>query len=109
MSDWTVKIEYKNKDLETIVEKEYDFVQYTEMLRLELMRVILDIEDAFYHFTGEEQKEKWDEETMRRFKKIRHKLLDQANAVKRLPQNLHYQNHSPLEIPSAEFINMLTK
>lgn len=109
MSDWTVKIEYKNKNMETIVEKEYDFIQYTEMLRMELMRVILDIEDAFYYFTGEEQKDNWDEETSRRFKKIRHKLLDQANAVKRLPLTLSYKGHTPTEMSAAEFINLLTQ
>ena len=49
MSDFKVKIEYKNKDLETIVEKEYDFIDYTEMLSLELKRVLMDIEDAFYY------------------------------------------------------------
>ena len=44
MSDWTVKIEYKNKNLETVVEKEYDFISYTEMLNLELMRLIMEID-----------------------------------------------------------------
>ena len=47
MSDFRVKIEYKNKDLETVVEKEYDFIDYTEMLNLELKRILMDIEDAF--------------------------------------------------------------
>ena len=47
MSDWKVKIEYKNKDLETVVEKEYEFIDYTEMLCRELKRVLNDIEDAF--------------------------------------------------------------
>jgi len=88
MSDFKVKIEYKNKDLETIVEKEYDFIDYTEMLSLELKRVLMDIEDAFYYFSGNKQKQEWSPELTERFQKIRHKLLDQANAVKRLPQNL---------------------
>jgi hypothetical protein len=57
MSDWTVKIEYKNKNLETVVEKEYDFIPYTEMINLELMRLIMEIEDAFYVFSGNKQKE----------------------------------------------------
>ena len=39
MSDFTVKIEYKTKDengeLQTVVEKEYDFLDYTDMLNLE--------------------------------------------------------------------------
>lgn len=104
MSDWTVKIEYKNKDLETVVEKEYDFTQYTAMLQLELMKVISEVEDAFYEFSGGKQKDEWDEELMGKFKKIRSKLLDQANAIKRLPQTLHYQHHSPMEMTSGEFI-----
>ena len=62
MSDFTVKIEYKNKDLETVIEREYEFSQYTELLNLELMRVIAETEDAFYHLTGE-KKEDWDNET----------------------------------------------
>lgn len=89
MSDFTVKIEYKNKDLETVIEKEYEFSQYTELLNLELMRIIAETEDAFYHLTGK-QKDEWDNETKSRFQHIRHKLLDQANAIKRLPQTLSY-------------------
>lgn len=88
MSDFKVKIEYKNKDLETIVEKEYDFIDYTEMLNLELKRVLMDVEDAFYYFSGNKQKQDWSPELTERFQKIRHKLLDQANAIRRLPQNL---------------------
>ena len=88
MSDWKVKIEYKNKDLETVVEKEYSFIDYTEMLNLELKRVLMDIEDAFYYLSGNKQKSEWEPEVTERFNKIRHKLLDQANAIRRLPQNL---------------------
>lgn len=93
MSDFTVKIEYKNKDLETVIEKEYEFSQYTELLNLELMRVIAETEDAFYYLTGK-QKEDWDGETKSRFQHIRHKLLDQANAIRRLPQTLSFRGIS---------------
>ena len=90
MSDFKVKIEYKNKDLETVVEKDYDFPEYAKLLNLELMRIIADIEDVFYYFTGK-QKDEWDEETQKKFQHIRHKLLDQANSIKRLPQTLSYR------------------
>lgn len=110
MSGWTVKIEYKNKNLETVVEKEYDFIQYTSMLQLELMKIITEVEDAFYTLSGNKQKEEWSEEMMSRFKRIRNKLLDQANAIKRLPQTLSHDGHSPNEIPSGEYIaNYLAK
>lgn len=103
MSDWTVKIEFKNENLETVVEKEYNFIQYTDMLQLELKRVIMDIEDSFYAFSGNKQKEDWDDDMKQRFKKIRHKLLDQANAIKRLPQTLTHDGHSASEISATEF------
>lgn len=104
MSDFKVKIEYKNKDLETIVEKEYDFIDYTEMLSLELKRVLMDIEDAFYYFSGNKQKQEWSPELTERFQKIRHKLLDQANAVKRLPQNLSCNGVKANTMSFSEFL-----
>lgn len=103
MSDFTVKIEYKNKDLETVIEREYEFSQYTELLNLELMRIIAEAEDAFYYLTGK-KKENWDDETKSRFQHIRHKLLDQANAIKRLPQTLSYRGISASSVNFSEVI-----
>lgn len=109
MSDFRVKIEYKNKDLETVVEKEYDFIDYTEMLNLELKRILMDIEDAFYYFSGNKQKQDWPPELMERFQKIRHKLLDQANAIKRLPDNLSYKNVKANTMSIGEFLTRTLK
>jgi len=104
MSDFKVKIEYKNKNLETVVEKEYNFIDYTEMLSLELKRILMDIEDAFYSFSGNKQKDEWAPEYKDRFTKIRHKLLDQANSIKRLPQNLSYKGIKASTMPFSEFL-----
>lgn len=104
MSDFIVKIEYKNEKLETVVEKEYDFPIYTDMLYEKLMGVIAEIESAFYYFSDGKSKDKWDETTMSRFKSIRHKLLDEANALKRLPNNLTYKGISAATIPMSEYI-----
>ena len=104
MSDFTVTIEYKNKDMETVVEKEYDFISYTEMLNLEIKRLIMDIEDAFYVFSGNKQKQDWTPEMKERFDKIRHKMLDQANAIKRLPQNLSYKGIKANQISFSEYL-----
>jgi len=104
MSAFKVKIEYKNKELETVVEKEYDFLDYTEMLNLELKRILMDIEDAFYYFSGNKQKQDWPPELMERFQKIRHKLLDQANAVKRLPENLSCNGIKANTMSFSEYI-----
>lgn len=104
MSDFKVKIEYKNKDLETVVEKEYDLIDYTEMLSLELKRILMDIEDAFYYFSGNNQKQDWSPELNERFQKIRHKLLDQANSIKRLPENLTFKNIKATTMSFSEYI-----
>ena len=104
MSDFKVKIVYKNKDLEPVVEKEYDFIDYTEMVSLDLKRILMDIEDAFYYFSGNKQKKDWDQETSERFMKIRHKMLDQANAIRRLPENLSYMSVKGTSMPLSEFI-----
>jgi len=104
MSDFRVKIEYKNKDLETVVEKEYDFIDYTEMLSLELKRILMDVEDAFYYFSGNKQKQDWSPELVERFQKIRHKLLDQANAVRRLPENLSFKGVKATTMPFSEYL-----
>lgn len=103
MSDFTVKIEYKNQNLETVIEKEYEFSQYTDLLNLELMRIITEIEDSFYYLTGK-QKEDWDAETRAKFQHIRHKLLDQANAIKRLPQTLSFRGISAGSMAFSEML-----
>ena len=104
MSDFNVKIIYKNRDLETVVEKNYDFISYTEMVNTELMRLIAEIEDAFYYFSGNKQKDDWPDELKERFSKIRHKMLDQANAIKRLPENLSYKGIRANQIPLSEYL-----
>ena len=99
MSDFSVKVSYKNKNLEKVKDCTYDFSEYTEMIYSGLMRVIMDIEDVFYKLEDSKAKEQWSEESLSEFQKIRHKILDQANAVKRLPQNTFYK-----EIPMNEFV-----
>jgi len=109
MSEFVVKIEYKNKNLETVVEKEYDLISYTEMLNLELMRLIMEVEDAFYVFSGNKQKEDWPPELTERFKKIRHKMLDTANSIKRLPQNLSFRGIKADQVTMGEYLNRTMK
>lgn len=104
MSDWTVCVEYKNKDLETVIEKEYDFIQYTEMLDLGLKGILVDVENAFYMLQDNAQKDDWSEEAKERYKAIRHKLLDKANAIRRLPKSLHYKGQSPTAVNFSDVL-----
>lgn len=104
MNDFTVKVAYRNKETADMREWTYDFKQYTEMMKRELMRIIMEVEDTIYHLQGTRSKDEWDTETMERFQKIRHKLLDQANAIERLPNSLHYRGVSCANISSGELL-----
>lgn len=102
--DFTVTIDYRNRDLQTINQRTWSFKEYTNMLSLELKRIIMDVEDAFYEFNNGKQKEEWDPQVLNDFQKIRHKLLDQANSIERLPQTLCYKGISCSSIKASELI-----
>ena len=90
-NDFTVLVEFMNRDLEKVGERVYTFREYADMIDLELKRIIMDVEDLFYDIEDGKPQEEWSEKNRSRFQKIRHKLLDQANAVKRLPTHLRYK------------------
>lgn len=105
MNDLTVEVVYMNKNLEKVNVKTYSLKDYVKSLKLELMRIIMDIEDLIYGVTGE-SKDNWSAEVVDEFNKIRHKILDQANAIERLPSNLLYKG-KPFPISFAEFLNTI--
>lgn len=102
--DFTVLIDYLNKNMEHVNQKTYMFFEYTNMLELEIKRMILDVEDAYYKFENGKQKSEWSEESLNGFNKIRHKLLDVANAIARLPKTLHYKGVSCADMKLSEMI-----
>lgn len=106
MSGFVVKIEYKNQNLETVIEKEYDLLTYTSMLYMELMGIVKEVEDVFYEINQGKQKQDWTPESMERFKRIRHKMLDQANAIRRLPQNLSHNGVKANQVTMGEYLNL---
>lgn len=66
----------------------YALNDYTDMMRNDLLRVITDIEDAFYIATGNKGKDEWSDEVWGAFTRIKHKLLDKAGDIGRLTNNL---------------------
>lgn len=68
------------------------------------MRVIMDVEDVIYYLQDGKSKDDWDDGAMSRFQCIRHKLLDQANAIERLPQNLYYKDVTCMSVNLSEEI-----
>jgi hypothetical protein len=74
--------------METISRCEYPLKDYTDMLSLDLKRIITDIEDLVYMATGSKSKADWPESELLAFEKIKHKILDKAGEIGRLPENI---------------------
>lgn len=58
------------------------------MLSLDLKRIITDIEDLVYMTNGNKSKDDWNETELMAFNKIKHKILDKAGEIGRLPENI---------------------
>lgn len=104
MSKFTVAVTYRNKNLEPVKEHVYDLKQYTEIIKLELMRTLGDVERAFYKFENNKDKEDWNDENYELFQRIRHRLLDQANSIERLPANIRSDGREPTAVPMSDII-----
>lgn len=87
-NDCRVKIVYRNEKLETVCERDYSLSEYSAVLRLDLLKIIMDVEDLLYISTGGLPKEMWPSDVLAQFNKIRHKLLDKAGEIERLPKNM---------------------
>lgn len=83
-----MRIVYKNKELKPISKCEYSLEDYSDMLSMDLKRIITDVEDLIYTMNGNKPKDEWDENALCAFGKIKHKLLDKAGEVARLPENI---------------------
>lgn len=94
--DIRVRVEYKNRDMKTWSVREYELRDYTDMLRLDLMRLIGDVEDMCEAATGTPYKEDWSNTVMERFLHIKHRLLDKAGEIGRLPDNLIVDDELPV-------------
>ena len=104
LSDYTVNITYKNRSLESVGQTVYSFSDYCQEQKLNLMHVITDVENAFYSLQCDKNKDEWDTEVLETFQRIRHKLLDSANNIVRLPQNLRCNGVSVSATNCADYI-----
>lgn len=86
--DLYVRITYRNANLDPVNTQMYELKDYTDMMRNDLLKVISDIEDAFYVATGNRYKDEWPDDVWSSFTRIKHKLLDKAGDIGRLPDNL---------------------
>ena len=66
------------------------------MLRLDLMRLIGDVEDMCEAATRTPYKEDWPSAILDKFLHVKHRLLDKAGEIGRLPDNLIVDEEVPL-------------
>jgi len=83
-----VTIDYRNAQREIVTTKVYSFKDYTEMLRIDLLRLISDVEDLVYLVNHNQSKEDWPDDVWNAFMGVKHKLLDKANDIGRLPDTI---------------------
>lgn len=83
-----VKITYRNSNLDPVSTRIYPLEDYTAMLRNDLLRLITDIEDAFYVASGDKSREEWPDDVWSSYLRIKHKILDKAGDIGRLPRNI---------------------
>lgn len=105
--DFSVIVDYKNKNMDTVSTHEYSMNEYVQMLSIELKRIIADVENSFYDLQHGKDKSEWDQQTISAFNKIRHKLLDQANAIERFPINLRYKGIPCGSIKASEYLSAI--
>lgn len=94
-----VQLQYRNKDLDIVSERECSLNDYSALLKNGVIRLILDAEDLAYRATGGKSKEQWPPDVMSSFMRLRHKLLDMAGEIERLPGNLTLEPPPSLSSP----------
>lgn len=88
MDNIGVHITYKNSKQETVCDKTYSLNEYTDQMRTDQLRLISDIEDMAYRLNHGKPKSEWTDDSWASFCCIKHKLLDKAGEIERLPQNI---------------------
>lgn len=83
-----VRIVYRNAKMEPVCTKCYDLREYTDMLRNDLLRIITDVEDMAYQSNDGKEKDEWPDAAWMTFCKIKHKILDKAGDIGRLPETI---------------------
>lgn len=88
MQDPKVLITYRNSNMEPVSTHLYSLSEYTDMLRNDLLKVISDVEDGFYKACGNQNRDEWPDDVWVSFLRIKHKILDKAGDIGRLPGNI---------------------
>lgn len=83
-----VNVVYRDKNLDPTYERSYFLRDYTDMIRMNLIRVISDVEDLIYTMSDNKTKQEWPDSVWVKFQHIKHKILDNAGSIGRLPDDI---------------------
>ena len=100
-----VRVTYKDKDMRPTYTKTYPLCEYTDILRQDLHRLITDVENLCYIVNENKSKAEWSDQTFAEFSRIKHKLLDKAGEIGRLPDNIVIRTKEPLNEYIARIID----
>lgn len=100
-----VRITYRDKDLRPTYTKTYTLAEYACTMRSDLQGLVGDVETLGYIANGNKPKEEWSDESFAIFSRIKHKLLDKAGEIGRLPSNMTLRTCEPLSNYMARLLN----
>jgi len=96
VQDIIVQITYRDKMLRPIYTKAYSLQEYADAVRADLQGLVGEVETLGYIANNNKPKDEWDDESFEVFSRIKHKLLDKAGEIGRLPSNMTLRTREPL-------------
>lgn len=100
-----VRVTYRDKDLRPTYTRTYTLPEYAESMRSDLQGLVGEVETLGYLANGNKPKEEWSDESFAAFTRIKHKLLDKAGEIGRLPSNMMQMKREPLSDYVARILN----
>ena len=100
-----VKIIYRDKDLQPTYTRTYTLAEYADAIRSDLQSLVGEVETLGYLANDNKPKEEWSDESFAVFSRTKHKLLDKAGEIGRLPSNLQLRTREPLSDYMARLLN----
>lgn len=100
-----VTVTYRDKDLRPTYTRTYTLPEYADSIRSDLQQLVGEVETLGYLANGNKPKEEWSDESFAAFTRIKHKLLDKAGEIGRLPANMKQLKREPLSDYVARIMN----
>lgn len=100
-----VRVTYRDKDLQPTYTKTYTLNEYAENMRSDLQGLVGDVETLGYIANKNKPKEEWSDDSFAIFSRIKHKLLDKAGEIGRIPSNIVLRNSAPMSEYMARILD----